>query len=372
MRKKYFLNFFLVIMSLALSSCVSQEQFCKAVRYVDGYDNGDEVCASGVVGASRSIRLEETEACRLHSVRKVVIRHGKIYALNENMMKTSIYIYDMKGKFLGKIGEMGAAQNEYLYIDTFCFDDKGRLYLFDGNKRKIMIYNAEGEFLDRKNYLRDHMVADIEYVGEDSLLVCNGFDNNVPIYEIYDIAKDCKTALTNTVIKPKDGVIGAKRHPVSIYKDKIRYMIPFENVIYDMNNSEDFCVQTSEKIFSREEICSEYYEEMADKTWKGYFPGFDGVYETDKYVIVPVRFSVLFIDKESNKLFRHRWEENHTYILWQLCASYGNTIVSLYDPDYLDHLKRMDCKQFLTSICGRNYTESDLNSHYLVFHELKK
>ncbi len=79
------------------------------------------------------------------SPEQVLYDNGKLYV--EGLRSKRIVIYDDNGRFLGALDKKGNSAEEYLQITSFDVDRDGDIWVFDGQKDKLIHYSPDGDFV---------------------------------------------------------------------------------------------------------------------------------------------------------------------------------------------------------------------------------
>ena len=99
----------------------------------------------------REVRLEQVEDVWLSSVRRMMV-DGKNLFLRD-YRQGQVFRFDVSGKFLNRIGQIGHGPNEYLYLKAFCVDpDLKQIYLM--TEKGIKSYDYEGNVKDEYSCIR--------------------------------------------------------------------------------------------------------------------------------------------------------------------------------------------------------------------------
>ena len=72
-------------------------------------------------------------------INKIQISNHKIYILDK--FQRLLGIYDMSGKGIGKVGNVGRAPEEYLNLTDFSINKDGNIHIIDGRLDKMNIYD---------------------------------------------------------------------------------------------------------------------------------------------------------------------------------------------------------------------------------------
>ena len=88
------------------------------------------------------IQLETKDECLLNKPSKISINNDKIFLQDyfENL-----YVFDLNGKFLNKIGSKGKGPGEFIQLVGYDFDNKGNVFITDYHKQ--LKYTSAGTFL---------------------------------------------------------------------------------------------------------------------------------------------------------------------------------------------------------------------------------
>lgn len=70
---------------------------------------------SDIITEIEFVPLEPQKECMLTSIEKIKIDGDKIFIFNEGA-NLGVFVFDISGKYLNKIGDMGSSKQEYIYI----------------------------------------------------------------------------------------------------------------------------------------------------------------------------------------------------------------------------------------------------------------
>jgi len=114
--------------------------------------NKGEVKLSEITSDIEFIQLETNKECLINAEKSECFITGH-YILVISRKPVGVMLFDRKGKFIRRIGQVGKGPNEYVYIDAGCIDPRGRfIYLADPYANKIFKYSIAGEVLLQKPY----------------------------------------------------------------------------------------------------------------------------------------------------------------------------------------------------------------------------
>ena len=150
--KRFLLGIFLFFL---LSTC-SSKQIEKAAgefmpgeaHYVIDLDGSleESVYYSSVFKNVRTIILETSRNCLIGATTELQIFDSCIYLLDARVAK-SLFVFDMEGRFIRKIGSLGNGPGEYAVIKDFTLDtENGVIYLLD-QRHRVHKYQLDGTFI---------------------------------------------------------------------------------------------------------------------------------------------------------------------------------------------------------------------------------
>ncbi len=149
MRKAYT---YCLLSSLFLISCLtSKEETTTPIDrirtvYLD-MPREEGIKASTVFKSVRPIILETREDVLIGYVRDTYITDK--YIIVHDNSPDAIFVFDLEGRFLRKIGSVGSGPGDYTRISDFAVDkERNELYILDSSKQRIIKYNIlSGEFI---------------------------------------------------------------------------------------------------------------------------------------------------------------------------------------------------------------------------------
>lgn len=112
---------------------------------VDGKKEPSILLSSYFKGV-RTIILESNKDCLIGFVNKIQVFDGYIYILDSSKTK-SLFVFDMEGKFIRKIGSLGNAPGEYLELNDFTLDTESRIIYLCDLKNRVHKYRSDGTYL---------------------------------------------------------------------------------------------------------------------------------------------------------------------------------------------------------------------------------
>ena len=190
----------------AFSSCSLVEK-SKNEIYIADLDSAiqkDWYLYSDVFKSVRVIPLAMDKSVLMGDVNKMQVYKGHYIVLDEEIAR-GVYLFDSKGRFIRKIGDVGSGPGEYSKPADFTIDTKkGEIYIFDYNQKKIFKYDiASGKYLgvcnvehrlNRMFFSKGYLYANIDYQLEDEpgqehyLLQRIDFDNEGNVEMFFKVA----------------------------------------------------------------------------------------------------------------------------------------------------------------------------------------
>lgn len=93
------------------------------------------------------IQLETSSACLIGKIDKIYQYDDKLIILDKDG-SNSLFIFDIDGKFINKIGARGKGKGEYLIVSDFDMNETEKyIYLYDNILGKIIVYTFDNEFV---------------------------------------------------------------------------------------------------------------------------------------------------------------------------------------------------------------------------------
>jgi hypothetical protein len=117
--------------------------------------------------------METKDECLIGRVNEVQVFDGYIYVLDALQAK-SLFVFDMTGKFIRKIGRLGNGPGEYSSISDFTIDPLNKeIYILDNNK--LHKYKTDGNFVNSTVIqVKSQSLMGIQYYADKIFMdVCN-------------------------------------------------------------------------------------------------------------------------------------------------------------------------------------------------------
>lgn len=98
----------------------------------------------------KTVALETTEESLLTQIKRIAIDDNLLFIYDEQAAK--IFIFDINGKFIGKIDHKGNGPQEYVETTDFTIDPvKKQIILLCATPEKRMYFTYKGEFIKEEN-----------------------------------------------------------------------------------------------------------------------------------------------------------------------------------------------------------------------------
>jgi len=139
------------------------------------------------------IPLETTERCLIGDITKIMF-HNNYFYIADFIYSKAVYVFDLDGKFVNRIGIYGKGPGEVIEPRDFDLDEEGNIYLYDNMSKKIVLYSVKGEVLKvfdvpirfmEFSFIKEGEVFFRNNIGEDKLPLTLGLiDLNKNIYYV--------------------------------------------------------------------------------------------------------------------------------------------------------------------------------------------
>lgn len=94
-----------------------------------------------------TIRLEVSDNSLLSGIMQIFVMNKKLYVTE--ISQNAVFIFNLQGKFLSKIGNQGSGPNEYVKIGNFETDPaNNRLLLTDTFSKRLFVYDEMGKLTE--------------------------------------------------------------------------------------------------------------------------------------------------------------------------------------------------------------------------------
>jgi len=113
----------------------------------------ESVKASDIIEEVRYIPLETTSESLIGAYTNIIVHNDRIFILDW-IISESLFIFDLNGKFLKKLGQKGGGPEEFGQVSGFSISKENNyIILYDNWKRRMMYYDLNGDFLKKTDVL---------------------------------------------------------------------------------------------------------------------------------------------------------------------------------------------------------------------------
>ncbi|WP_158228538.1 6-bladed beta-propeller [Parabacteroides provencensis] len=207
-------------------------------------NNDPHICLDSIIKDISFIPLQTIDDNLIGFISNLVFAENRII-VGDNISSKGIYLFDCKGNFLNKVGNIGNGPGEYNNFTYITLTpDKKSIIVIDGNNGKALYYDLNGKYIkDRNLPFRSEIV---EQFGGDKWI----FTNTAGVY-------DGSKSLDNTlVITDSKGEILSSNFPSTYRKDfnlvtHPNHLMINNKVVYYNPNLSDTIYQLDKHIVPR-------------------------------------------------------------------------------------------------------------------------
>lgn len=376
MQKISFYSFLSALLLLLFASCTAPEPNHAVIK---GYDTEKRNNGEGLeINSFRMVPLEASPECMLGNPSKIEVLDSLIFIQDND----KLHVFDMNGQFLNHIGRRGNGHSEYINLSTFCLDKEGHVLLIDSYKNSILKYTSNGSFIEQIN-TPEGVLANVHnaaLIGRDSLFISEYlYNTSHTLYSVIDLNSGTKTTVADTPLQTANTMESTGVHSFSQYNGTIRYIKPLDNIIYTQTGNDGFKISTTQRVFSEKKLSeikdfgiNTYAMNMIDNV----FCGFSDIFETEKYIILPLKnLEYTVIDKQLSTCRRYSYEinpEDTTLPLYGIVWSNANNLVGILTPMDFQNFKENAKNSIVEkTINGLDISDALSINCIVTFYELK-
>lgn len=256
----------LILTTFLLFSCSNQHEEGAKTKQINITDKIIEFSQNDL--ELEVLKLENTKDNLIGKIDKLIVHNG-IYILDTKLSK-ALYKFNMDGKLLFKINNIGAGPGEF-YL-PFDFDiSNTAIFILDINQRKILSYDLNsGKYNSERRY--DFQAMSFAHIEEDVFLFhLDGRDYNIdskqPLFRQLDFGEN--KIIQESVLeyphsdylstqfdflKNNDELIFSKSMHDTVYTLKKNKVIPLFNLSYKQNKRISDEVKSKDMMQARESI----------------------------------------------------------------------------------------------------------------------
>jgi hypothetical protein len=206
---------------------------------IDSLSVEESIALSSIIRDYKIVPLETNEKCLIGMINQIEVYENKIFILDYNVAR-SLFVFDVDGNFLYKIGDVGKGPGEYLAPNCFAIDKKGNILIIDYSQKKILRYSENGVYINDIDIptsgLPRGLIIDNNYMYIDNWIV--GEIDDGLLYGL-DFKGNIKTKWleSSKYGKGYNGNFSLTDRFFFQNGSKIRYLKQFIDTIFTINNS---------------------------------------------------------------------------------------------------------------------------------------
>jgi hypothetical protein len=110
---------------------------------IDKIDRKDTIRVSSIFKKVNTIILEDNDNAIIGNIDRIEVFDNAIFVIDAGIARR-IFVYNMEGKYIRQVGNLGSGPGEYLHMTDFCIDhDKRHVCVLDDAKKRIHRYNVD-------------------------------------------------------------------------------------------------------------------------------------------------------------------------------------------------------------------------------------
>jgi hypothetical protein len=272
--KKYVWFLFYIVLCGACSSTDTEQLVCD-FKLLDNAKNSDLVRDYSI------IPLETTSDNLILDATAIKLTKDRVFVLDSYSPSRSLYVFDISGKYLGKVGGVGEAFHEYIMPHYFILDEKrNNIIIRDVATNKILFYDMT-TFKFIKSYKVPFYSDCFELLADGNLIwfVNPGLRNKGDFrkhIQITDMECNPVGSFIDPMLFPKRGLYNVQSY--FTHKDNKTYFHhPFMGEYYDCMANENafkqpvFSLNFEKHPFANKQFISEHrnniIKELQDKRY---------------------------------------------------------------------------------------------------------
>lgn len=145
------------------------------------------------------IPLQTTDECLIGSISDIKIANNKIF-IGDIHKSNAIFVFDINGKFITKVGNTGNAPSQYLNLFGFDIDKEKQLIVLDDRYNKRLLFYDLDSFQFKYSKNIDFNFANFQLLKNGNIGFFNyqGFENGINRNKSYLLITDSTGKTTNT------------------------------------------------------------------------------------------------------------------------------------------------------------------------------
>ncbi|OJW17211.1 6-bladed beta-propeller [Mucilaginibacter sp. 44-25] len=381
-----------LLFTLSANSCIlaEKEGQVEKIKIIEK-DVSDSLDVTSHIAKIQVTKLQETPGSYIGEPYKL-IKTNKNYIVFDKLVAKRIVVFDLDGKFVKNVIELGKGKNEALQLNDCWLDSEGHLEIYDFSLKEIFVLDDKFEVAkiiigEKPNIYTSlmNLPHSKDFVGY------KGYNSYNPPYmgEYYKVAiLDSSVAIKKVELNYKkiyNGImVIAPTKPFINYLDTIRFAENFNSNIYNVTPKgltkryelqydkplpTDFYDKVVQKNLSKFKAANVNFTEI-NSLYKGY-NGYSGVWLESKDFILFQSFDDRFRD------FLTIYDKRHHIVIGSSRALYESVNYKTYLPTFLT--TDIENNKFLGVWSGYilksilkddskilNIIKNDLGANYLV------
>lgn len=198
-----------------------------------------------MIHSQNIVPLETSQESLIGHIDKVFVKDERVYILDKRK-RQALFVFDIMGKFLFKIHDVGYGPGEYTTLFDVTVDEEGNIYLLDVGRRNFIKYDNKGQFIDQ-NFMEFRTIGFSFLKNEQFVFFQNGRENkglmdmnfNIIHFDLLD--QGIKKSFPFR--KPYDTPRYPKLYQRGLLRSKssVLYRPTFSDTIYDVSVVETKC-----------------------------------------------------------------------------------------------------------------------------------
>ena len=400
----YIKNIFIFFCVLSLFSCNSnnnQIQFSENNIGIDEHvisvlphieDDWLGLNLSLYLDSVKYVKLELTKESIIGKLDKVVIYDERIYILDTQT--SSLFVFDMEGRYLHKIARIGQGPEEYIQLDFFDIDKENKhVVLTDLMDYWVMRYDLNGNFLFRQKI--PVWCEGVSVLPNKGIVLYSNFrDNSDELEQEYNLLYLDSTMNIKQAYFPYNYV--EERPATSMkgqfyaFKDNLYFTFPGGNTVYQITG--DSLINKYQFDFGKDILQIENItnpDQFTERLKSGKYMGFlTPVMENDQLLFfsmrknAPVAYSIYYSKESGNILsgfiflyddlsFASNFQTG--YDSWIVSEMQSFDLIGTKDSymDYVKNHKKTPIDKYAKDLLAFAETLTEDDNPVLMFYKLK-
>jgi hypothetical protein len=301
-----------ILLVILFAGCVATKEMDNSIYLRVSNEPKNKMVDSIFFKSSRVIRLETNENSLLKAMSKICCDDGKLFVFDNSLNK--IVVFDMNGKYITNLQNIGAGPREYEAACDFCLDTvKKQILLLCDRPYKVIYYDYLGHFV--KEIKLGRYYRNIAVKGESVFM--NSPESTTGIESKYELHR------FNADLKLKESFFPVRKNITSIIHESplqlsstknVYFTRRFDNSIYMLGENGiekeyeiDFNNNSLSELMINGEVTTKMTEDIKDKKL---IYSIYNVIENDSFIIFKTNLQFCVYDKQKRVLDQYRMLED--------------------------------------------------------------